>query len=80
MDLYTISNFKSETCSSQNDKDYSKMRIIGSTNVILFKHGQIILNMELFIFEYAPAVRIGIEFAFNSYNRNTSTHCLVVLN
>ena len=70
-DLYTITNFKSETCrSSQNGKNYSKMRMIRSTNVI-FKYGQIILNMELFILEYAPAVTIGVGFAFNNYNRNT---------
>ena len=37
--LYTITNFKSETCrSSQNGKNYSKMRMIRSTNVI-FKYG-----------------------------------------
>ena len=37
--------------------------------------------MELSILEYAPAVRIGFEFAFNNYNRNTLTrrhvNCLV---
>ena len=79
IDLYTITNFKSETCSSQNDKNYSKMRMIVSTNAILFKYGQIILNMELFILEYAPAVRLGIEFAFNNYSRNTLSRRLVAL-
>ena len=78
IDLNTITNFKSETCrSSQNGQNYSKMRMIRSTNV-MFKYGQIILNMELFILEYAPAVTIGIGFAFNNYNRNTLTRRVVL--
>ena len=55
------------------------MQMIGSTNIILFRYGQIILNMGLFILEYTPAVRISIEFAFNNRNRNTLTRGLVVL-
>ena len=42
-------------------------------------YGQIILNMELLIVEYAPAVRIDIKFAINSYNGNTLTPRLVAL-
>ena len=65
--------------SKRCDKNYSKMRMIASKNVILFKYGQTISNMELFILEYARSVRIAIEFAFNNYNRNRLTRRLVVL-
>ena len=65
--------------SKRCDKNYSKMRMIGSKNVILFKYGQTISNMELCILEYARAVRIAIEFAFNNYKRNRMTRRLVVL-
>ena len=61
LDLYTITNCKSETCSSQNDKNYCKMRMIGSRNGILFKYGQSILNMELFILEYAPVLMMAVK-------------------